>query len=123
MTAPTRHPRLVAAVLASLAAVSLVACGDDDESSDTTAAAATADAVVIEVDADSGTPGTQTVPLGTPVSFHIVTATEQEFHLHDYDIEQGGTDVTMTFVADQAGTFELESHDTEELLFTLVVEA
>jgi hypothetical protein len=52
-----------------------------------------------------------------------VTATEQEFHLHDYDIEQAGTDVTMTFVADQAGTFELESHDTEELLFTLVVEA
>jgi hypothetical protein len=122
MTAPTRPTRLVAAVLASLAAVSLVACGDDDESSDTTVAATSADAVVIEVDADSGTPGTQTVALGTSVSFHIVTATEQEFHLHDYDIEQAGTDVTMTFVADQAGTFELESHDTEELLFTLVVE-
>lgn len=79
-------------------------------------------ATVIEVDADSGTPGTQTVPLGTPVTLHIVTATEQEFHLHGYDIEDGGTNVTINFVADQAGSFELESHDTEELLFTLVVE-
>ena len=79
--------------------------------------------MVIEVDADSGTPGTQTVPFGSSVSFHIVTATAQEFHLHDYDIEDEGTDVTMTFVADQPGSFELESHDTEELLFTLTVEA
>jgi hypothetical protein len=124
MTAPTRPSRFFAAALVSLAAISLVACGDDDDSSsDTTTAAVTADAVVIEVDADSGTPGTQTVPLGTPVSFHVVTATEQEFHLHGYDVEEEGTDVTISFTADQAGSFELESHDTEELLFTLVVEA
>ena len=128
MNTLTRPPRrLTAATLAALLAVSFAACGDDDDdhsdsSEATVDASAAADAVVIEVDADSGTPGTQTVPLGSTVSFHIVTATEQEFHLHDYDIEQAGTNVTMTFVADQAGSFELESHDTEVLLFTLVVE-
>lgn len=115
---------MLALTLPALAVFALGACGsdDDDHSSSDMTISAGADAIVIEVDADSGTPGTQTVPLGSTVSFHIVTATEQEFHLHDYDIEQAGTDVTMTFVADQAGTFELESHDTEELLFTLVVE-
>ena len=111
-----------------LIGVSVASCGDDDDdhghtTEATVDASVAADAVVIEVDADSGTPGTQTVALGTPVSFHIVTATSQEFHLHDYDIEQAGTDVTITFLADQAGSFELESHDTEVLLFTLVVEA
>lgn len=130
MTSPTptaarRSPACALPILALplVALLSLAACGDDDthSSSDTTIEVG-ADAIVIEVDADSGTPGTQTVPLGSTVSFHIVTATEQEFHLHDYDIEQAGTDVTMTFVADRAGTFELESHDTETLLFTLTVE-
>ena len=95
--------------------------GDDDTSSSTAAPATTAATTVIEVDADGGTPGTQTVALGTSVSFHIVSATDQEFHLHGYDIEDEGTDVTMTFVADQAGTFDLESHATDTLLFTLVV--
>jgi hypothetical protein len=114
-------------MFAALAALSVVSCGDDDEehghtTDATVGASVAADAVVIEVDADRGTPGTQTVPVGTSVSFHIVTATAQEFHLHDYDIESAGTDVTMTFVADQAGSFGLESHDTEALLFTLVVE-
>jgi hypothetical protein len=128
MNAPRRFPRRFAATaIAALAAVSLVACGSDDDADDTPATAAPSDAttavdaVTIEVDADSGTPGTQTVALGTPVSLHVTTATSQEFHLHGYDIEDEGTDVTITFVADQAGSFELESHDTEALLFTLVV--
>jgi hypothetical protein len=110
---------LGAVAIAALATLTPIACGSDDGEP---AGETTADAVVIEVDADSGTPGTQTVALGTPVSLHIVTATAQEFHLHDYDVEQEGTDVTLSFVADQTGTFELESHDTEALLFTLVVE-
>ena len=60
--------------------------------------------------------------LGTTVALHIVSATEHEFHLHGYDIEDEGTDVTINFVADQAGSFEVETHDTEEIVFTLVVD-
>mgnify|MGYP000116619002 CR=1 FL=1 len=73
-------------------------------------------------DADSGTPVAQTVPLGTPLTIHVVTKTDQEFHLHGYDIEQEGTDVTFTFTADQAGEFELESHATETVVLNLTVE-
>lgn len=124
MTALRRPLRLLATTgLAALAAISLVACGSDDSTDATTAAADTTAVapVVIEVDADSGTAGTQTVPLGSEVSLHIVSATDQEFHLHGYDVEDEGTDVTITFVADQAGSFQLESHATDTLLFTLVV--
>mgnify|MGYP001565352832 CR=1 FL=1 len=81
-----------------------------------------ADAIVLEVDAESGAPGAQTVALGSTVSMHVVSETEQEFHLHDYDVENSGTDVTLTFVADHAGSFALESHEGDTLLFTLVVE-
>ena len=126
MTAPQQpfSRRLAATATAAIAALSLVACGSDDGSADTTATTATesgAQTVTIDVDADSGTPGTQTVALGTSVTLHITTATSQEFHLHGYDIEDEGTDVNISFVADQVGSFELESHATDTLLFTLVV--
>lgn len=123
MIAPrSLHRHTAAAAIAVLAAVSLVACGSDDDSvGQPVVTSATADSVTIDVDADSGSPGTQTVPLGTPVSLHVTTKTSQEFHLHGYDIEDEGTDVTLSFTADKAGSFELESHATETLLFTLVV--
>ena len=115
---------LAAAALSTLA---LAACGGDDEAADhhgesAETVAPTADAVVVDVDADAAEPGTQTVPLGSTVSLHITSAEEHEFHLHGYDLESEGTDVTVTFVADEAGEFEVETHDTEVVVFTLVVE-
>ena len=121
---------------AALSALALAACGGDDESSDPAdsessehshgesaeTVAPTADAIVIDIDADAAEPGTQTVPVGSTVSLHITSAEEHEFHLHGYDLENEGTDVTITFVADEAGEFEVETHDTEEVVFTLVVE-
>jgi hypothetical protein len=121
---PSIRRALAAAALSTLA---LAACGGDDESSDhhgepAETVAPTADAVVVDVDADAAEPGTQTVPLGSTVSLHIISTEEHEFHLHGYDLEAEGTDLTLTFVADEAGEFEVETHDTEELVFTLVVE-
>lgn len=116
---------LVATAL--LGSLGLTACGSDSEgAADTTAAAAAsvpaADPVTIEVDADAADPLAQTVPLGTPLTIHVVSAESHEFHLHGYDIEQEGTDVTFTFTADAAGDFELETHDTEKVLLNLTVE-
>ena len=114
---------LVATAL--LGSLGLTACGSDSEgAADTTAAAAApaADAVTIEVDADSGAPVAQTVPLGTPLTIRVVSAESHEFHLHGYDIEQEGTDVTFTLTATEAGEFELETHDTEVVVLNLTVE-
>jgi hypothetical protein len=77
---------------------------------------------VFEVDADAGVPSTGTVPVGTAVTITIRSATAQEFHLHGYDLELTGTEVTFQFTADVAGTFAVESHDSEQPVFDLVVE-
>lgn len=77
--------------------------------------------VVIEVDADSGTPIAQTVALGTDLSIRVITATAQEWHLHGYDVELEGTDVTFQLTATQAGEFELESHETGVVVLNLTV--
>jgi len=93
-------------------------------SAPTTAPSTTAaDPGRIEVDADTigDTPMTATVPLGTSVTLVVHSATPQEFHLHGYDITATGTDVNMQFTADQAGGFELESHDTEKVFLVLTV--
>ena len=43
------------------------------------------------------------------MSLHISGAESHEYHLHGYDIEQEGTDVTITFEATEAGSFEVET--------------
>ncbi len=71
--------------------------------------------------------GTRVVslPKGTDVTIELTDANSaQEYHLHGYDIEvsaeQGATG-TLRFTADQAGQFDLESHDTEATLLVLLV--
>lgn len=111
-----------ALALGALPVLLLAACGgDDDHGSTGSTVAASADAIVIDVDADAEA-GTQTVAKGSTVSLRITSATEDEFHVHGYDIEQVGTDVTITFVADETGEFEVERHESDEVIFTLVVE-
>lgn len=80
------------------------------------------ESVVIEIDIDADElPVVASVNLGSPVTIHVVSTEGHEFHLHGYDIELEGTDVTFEFSADQAGDFELEAHDTEELILNLSV--
>ena len=82
------------------------------------------ESVTIEIDVDSDElPVTASVNVGSPVTIHVVSAESHEFHLHGYDIELEGTEVTFDFTADQVGDFELETHDTEEVLLELSVVA
>ena len=73
------------------------------------------------VNADTGIRPTFSVALGDTVTLKVNASMEQEFHLHGYDIELGGTAVTFIFTADTAGRFVVESHTTGATICTLVV--
>ncbi len=76
---------------------------------------------MIEVDADAGVADEASVVIGAPVTIHVIAEVEDEFHLHGYDIELSGDDVTFEFVADKLGDFELEGHESGEVLLNLSV--
>ena len=62
----------------------------------------------------------------TQVSLTFVNPTSHdEIHLHGYDLStdiiEKGNEAVLSFVADQAGDFEIESHETGQLLATLKV--
>jgi hypothetical protein len=65
------------------------------------------------------------VQLGSSVTLNITNPdAADEYHLHGYDIEQQvpkGVTATINFTADQAGTFEVESHDTNKVLLQIQV--
>jgi hypothetical protein len=67
------------------------------------------------------------VPLGATIALSVTNPdSTDEFHLHGYDLGDGqvmpaGQTATFTFVANQAGSFELESHETGEVLLVLEV--
>ncbi len=83
--------------------------------------------VSVTVGVDSGADRIDTVPLGSVVSITIVNPTSaDEFHLHGYDLGDGqempaGQPATFTFIADTAGRFELESHETHDVILILEV--
>ena len=75
----------------------------------------------------TGSAVSYTVAVGSTVRISIVNETEDdEYHLHGYDISSGevpsGETASLELVADKAGSFELESHHSGDLLMTLVVE-
>lgn len=121
-----------------LAVVALGACGgssstDTTQATDTTVVATDSTAgklaavtIDVTVGTDSGKDRVETVALGSQVTLNITNpATDDEFHLHGYDLEAGktpkGETATISFTADKAGEFEVESHITEELIMTIVV--
>ena len=85
--------------------------------------------VVVGGDGDDGAAAerTETVGLGMTVSVTIVNPDiDDEFHLHGFDLGDGdevpkGQSQTFTFVSDRPGTFELESHVTDDVLMLLKV--
>ena len=79
------------------------------------------ESLAIEIDADAGVPEVASVALGSPVVIQVFSETEQDFHLHGFDIDLMGDDVTFDFIADKLGDFELESHESGEILLTLSV--
>jgi len=66
------------------------------------------------------------VPLGAEVVLRVRNDdVDDEFHLHGYDLSTGetpkGVMSSISFTAEKAGEFELESHVSGEVLVVLVV--
>jgi len=75
---------------------------------------------------NSGDERIEVVALGDDVRITLVNPIqEDEYHLHGYDIVSKkmapGAPATLSFTADVAGTFELESHITSDVLVTLEI--
>jgi hypothetical protein len=80
--------------------------------------------IIINVDDPTQVGKTYQVPLGQTVVLRLLSDTDQEYHVHGYDLEQkvaAGVEASFEFTADQAGSFEVESHTTNQLLATLQV--
>jgi hypothetical protein len=75
----------------------------------------------VTVDAADPSPPVITVAYGTQIVLTIVSVTEQEFHVHGYDLTKAGTTVTFAFTADLHGSNFVESHSTEKVICTIVV--
>lgn len=81
----------------------------------------------LEVGKTTGSTVLHTTTVGSTVRISITNPSDDdEYHLHGYDLSSGevpaGETATIEFIADVAGSFELESHHSGELLMTLVVE-
>jgi hypothetical protein len=119
----------------SLTVVLLAGCSSSS-SSDTTVAIETTDTAtatgdVVEINLivgeNTGSDMKQTVPLGASVRITVTNPNgPDEIHVHGYDISTGemakGQEAVIEFVASNAGTFDIESHVSEEIMFILTVE-
>lgn len=99
-----------------------------EETSTTSAVPVTAEPVEISVvvGETSSPERTEKVALGSPVTVTLVNPeSHDDFHLHGYDIATGsveaGEESVISFTADKAGTFEIESHETGEVLVYLEI--
>ena len=129
--------KLFAVVTPLVLIASLAACSDNDADEggnfppDTTLVAADSSAKVagpisVTVGTDSAADRVEEVPLGSQVNITLTNPNaDDEFHLHDYDLTPGktpkGEKAVISFTADKAGLFDLESHVTEEVLVVISV--
>lgn len=114
----------------------LLAGCSSSSSTDTTVALETTDTAavttaVVEINLivgeNTGADMMQTVPLGSSVRITVVNPNgADEIHVHGYDISTGemaqGQEAVIEFVASNAGTFDIESHVSEEVVLVLTVE-
>ena len=78
------------------------------------------------VGTDSGVDRLEEVMLGSSVEITLSNPNaDDEFHLHGYDLSSGttkqGEEAVISFTADIAGDFVIESHISEEVLLTIRV--
>jgi FtsP/CotA-like multicopper oxidase with cupredoxin domain len=132
--------KLRALVCVAIAPIALVACGGSSSSTDTTVAPAKPGGAMstipptgtvektFTIGTDTGKDVVFEVKQGDNVKLTFVNnEADDEVHVHDYDITTGemkkGVESSVSFTADKAGDFEIESHVSEELLLTLRVTA
>jgi ABC-type Zn uptake system ZnuABC Zn-binding protein ZnuA len=132
--------RKILAVVASIVLIaSLASCSDtnSDEgagvSAETTVATADSSAKVagpteisVTVGTDSAADRVEEVLLGSQVNITLTNPNaDDEFHLHEYDLSTGDTPkgefAVISFTADKAGLFDLESHVTDEVLVIISI--
>jgi len=113
---------------AAFAVFALSACGgsatsDTTVAPDTTSIASTADTekFTLTVGENSGETNIISFTKGSNVELTIVNPeADDEIHLHGYDLTTGelakGSKSVISFVADEAGDFEIESHVSETVL-------
>lgn len=79
----------------------------------------------VVVGVDSGEDRVEKVRVGADVTLNITNPNAaDEFHIHGIDLEQAvdaGVMATFNFVADTPGTYEVESHTTEDVLVVIEV--
>jgi maltose-binding protein MalE len=116
--------------LAAVAVLALSSCGGttttDTTSAPTTIPASTSDEMKTEtftltVGENSSTTNVVSFAKGSNVELTIVNPNaNDEVHLHGYDLSTGdlpkGEKGIISFIANDAGDFEIESHITEEVL-------
>jgi len=131
--------KILAVVAPFVLMASLASCSDTaaDESAsvsaDATVVAADPSAKVagpieisVTVGTDSATDRVEAVSLGSQVNITLTNPNaDDEFHLHEYDLSTGdtpkGESAVISFTADKAGLFDLESHVTDEVLVIISV--
>ena len=118
--------------------VSLGACSNNDSATDTTMPSAATPTnptdskmaapteVSVIVGTDSSPDRIEEVALGANVQVMLSNPqADDEFHLHGYDLSPGETKMgeasIISFTADKAGDFEIESHVTEDVLVIIRV--
>ncbi len=94
---------------------------------DTTASSGEAQEQTFDVSISGGEmePGELSVTEGDQVNLRITSEEPVEVHLHGYDLErevEPGEPGEISFEADTSGRFEIEDHETEAVLGTLVVQ-
>ena len=118
---------------------SLASCSDTDAdeganlSTDPTVVAGDPSAKVagpieisVTVGTDSAADRIEEVALGSQVNITLTNPNaDDEFHLHEYDLSTGdtpkGESAVISFTADKAGLFDLESHVTDEVLVIISI--
>ena len=112
------------AVLGVLLAVLLAGCGGSSTGGD--AGGGKTDTIRVAVKDGKVTPATHREPVakGDTVKLVVTTDTADEVHVHGVDIEKEtapGKPVTITFVAKDAGIYEVETHESGLQLLQLEV--
>jgi Cupredoxin-like domain len=113
-----------AAVLGLLLAVLLAGCGSSTGGD--AGGSGKTDTIRVAVKDGKVTPATHREPVakGDTVKLVVTTDTSDEVHVHGVDIEKEtapGKPVTITFVAKDAGIYEVETHDSGLQLLQLEV--
>ena len=134
------YMRKILAVLTPVVLVaSLASCSSSDANedgnvsadttempADSTAKVAAPVEISVTVGTDSATDRVEEIPLGSQVNITLTNPNaDDEFHLHEYDLTTGetpkGEAAVISFMADKAGAFDLESHVTDEVLVVISV--